>query len=100
MGLEPDECLYAIALGKTWSDLIAVLPDPIHQIVGHPDVKRAVRFVCEDVNKESHTWGRKRIDGGCNRPFVRKLRIPAQAGIQGFMYETAIGGPGPPLSRG
>jgi hypothetical protein len=74
MGLEPDERLYAIALGKTWNDLIAVLPDALHQIVGHPDVKRAVRFVCKDVNKESHTWGRKRIDGGCNRPFVRKIR--------------------------
>ena len=52
--LVSNEHLYAISLRETGDEVIAVLPDALHQIVSHANVECTVRFTRKNINKESH----------------------------------------------
>ena len=43
-----------MALRKAGDEVIAVLPDALHQIVSHANVERAVPPARKNINKESH----------------------------------------------
>jgi hypothetical protein len=57
VAFEPNESLYAVAICEARNESVAVLPDALHQIVGHPDIKGTVSLGRKNVDKESHARG-------------------------------------------
>ena len=70
MKFEPNESFYAVAICEAGDEAIAVLPDALHEVIGHSDVKCAVPLARKYINEESHVcW-----------PWT-----PAFAGVSGYL---------------
>ena len=54
--LVPNEHLYAISLRETGDEVIAVLPDALHQIVSHANVECTVRFTHKNKTKNAMNY--------------------------------------------
>src|SRR6185312_810368 len=52
MRLVPDQPIDAIAFGETGNDLVLVFPDAAEQIVGAPDIERAIKLVRQQIDEE------------------------------------------------
>lgn len=48
------QVMHRIFLGKSGRQLVAMLPDSLHQIAGHADVERAVALTGKDVGGGLH----------------------------------------------
>src|SRR5262249_18186076 len=68
VSLKPDKRLDSVGGREAFDQPFAMLPDPLHQIIGYADIERAVPLARKDVNVESH---------------APRLWTPAFAGVSG-----------------
>src|SRR5688500_870988 len=52
MHLVPNKAIQPVFLGESVNLVAAMFPCPSNKVVGDSDIKRAVRFVCGDVDVE------------------------------------------------